>query len=170
MRSVWLKANPGAIGSRCVAQLLQGTYARCGGVSTGLTHILVAPDEWLTVGLKSWSRGQKSQDASTACSGGVSAVIGSSDLNAHTLVSERASGNQPSCLLPSGQRSIRVGMAWQLIAKQIVFPIWCPTPDHPLPLVRTAQHRRKFQYQTLVDPCFRPNSSGLFLTQFSFLR
>ena len=82
-RSDWLLANPGAIGSRCVAGLLGGTYERCRGESTGLTYIIVAPDEKLTFGLKSWSRGQKSQDASVACSGGVSAVMGSSGLDSH---------------------------------------------------------------------------------------
>ena len=45
----------------------------------------VITDEMLTFGLKGWSRGQKSQAASTSCSGGVSAVIGSSDLVGHTF-------------------------------------------------------------------------------------
>ena len=54
-------------------------------MSTDQTHISVVTDEALTVGLKSWSRGQKSQAASAICSGGVSAVMGSSDLDAHTL-------------------------------------------------------------------------------------
>ena len=44
---------------------------------TDQTHISVVTDEVLTVGLKSWSRGQKSQAASAMCSGGVSAVMGS---------------------------------------------------------------------------------------------
>jgi len=35
--------------------------------------------------VESWSRGQKSQRASSACSGGVSAVMGSSDFDAHTF-------------------------------------------------------------------------------------
>ena len=35
--------------------------------------------------VESWSRGQKSQRASSACSGGVSAVMGSSDVDAHTF-------------------------------------------------------------------------------------
>ena len=69
-------------------------------MSTDQTTISVVTDEVLTVGLKSWSRGQKSQAASAICSGGVSAVIGSSDLDAHTLGSGGASGNQLSCSLP----------------------------------------------------------------------
>ena len=99
--------NPGAIWTRCEAGLLRGTYEQCRGVSTDQTHISVVTDEVLTVGLKSWSRGQKSQAASAICSGGVSAVMGSSDLDAHTLGSGGASGNQLSCSLPSGaNRSI----------------------------------------------------------------
>ena len=35
--------------------------------------------------VESWSMGQKSQCASSACSGGVSAVMGSSDFDAHTF-------------------------------------------------------------------------------------
>ena len=69
-------------------------------MSTDQTHISVVTDEALTVGLKSWSRGQKSQAASAICSGGVSTVIGSSDLDEHTLGSGGASGNQLSCSLP----------------------------------------------------------------------
>ena len=94
--------NPGAIGSRCDAGLLRGTYERCRGELTDQTTINVVTDEMLTFGLKSWSRGQKSQAASAICSGGVSAVMGSSDLDAHTLGSSGASGNQLSCSLPSG--------------------------------------------------------------------
>ena len=77
--------NPGAIGSRCDAGLLRGTYERCRGESTDQTTISVVTDEVLTFGLKSWSRGQKSQAASAVCSGGVSAVMGSSDLDGHTF-------------------------------------------------------------------------------------
>ena len=102
-------ANPGAIWSRCVAGLLRGTCERCRGESTGLTHIVVAPDEKLTFGLKSWSRGQKSQDASLSCSGGVSAVMGSSDLDIHTLISGSAYSNQSSCLLPESVRLNEIG-------------------------------------------------------------
>ena len=51
--------NPGAIGSRCDAGLLRGTYERCRGESTDQTTINVVTDEVLTFGLKSWSRGQK---------------------------------------------------------------------------------------------------------------
>ena len=77
--------NPGAIGSRCDAGLLRGTCERCRGESTDQTTISVVTDEVLTFGLKSWSRGQKSQAASSVCSGGVSAVMGSSDLDGHTF-------------------------------------------------------------------------------------
>ena len=92
--------NRGAIGSRCDAGLLRGTCERCRGESTDQTTISVVTDEVLTFGLKSWSRGQNSQAASAVCSGGVSAAMGSSDLNAPTLVSREASGNQLSCSLP----------------------------------------------------------------------
>ncbi len=51
--------NPGAIGSRCDAGLLRGTYERCRGESTDQTTINVVTDEMLTFGLKSWSRGQE---------------------------------------------------------------------------------------------------------------
>ena len=81
-------------------------------MSTDQTHISVVTDEALTVGLKSWSRGQKSQAASAICSGGVSAVMGSSDLDAHTLVIRGASGNQLSCSLPPGAIRPNVEMAW----------------------------------------------------------
>ena len=80
-------------------------------MSTDQTHISVVTDEALTVGLKSWSRGQKSQAASAMCSGGVSAVMGSSDLDAHTLGSRGALGNQLSCSLPSGANRPIVGPA-----------------------------------------------------------
>ena len=102
--------NPGAIGSRCDAGLLRGTYERCRGESTDQTTINVVTDEVLTFGLKSWSRGQKSQAASAICSGGVSAVMGSSDLDAHTLVNQGALGNQLSCSLPSGAERSKIRM------------------------------------------------------------
>ena len=80
-------------------------------MSTDQTHISVVTDEVLTVGLISWSRGQKSQAASAMRSGGVSAVMGSSDLDVHTLVSDGAPGNQLSCSLPFGAGRPIVGMA-----------------------------------------------------------
>ena len=83
-RSVRLEV-PGSITSRCEAGLLRGTYERCRGESTDQTTINVVTDEMLTLGLKSWSRGQKSQAASAVCSGGVSAVMDSSDLDGHTF-------------------------------------------------------------------------------------
>ena len=82
-------------------------------MSTDQTHISVVTDEALTVGLKSWSRGQKSQAASAICSGGVSAIMGSSNLDAHTLGSGGASGNQLSCSLPFEAEHPIVGTAWE---------------------------------------------------------
>ena len=84
---------------------------RCREVSTDQTHSSVVTDEVLTVGLKSWSRGQKSQAASGICCGGVSAVMGSSDLDGHTFGSRGASGNQLSCSLPFEAERPIVGTA-----------------------------------------------------------
>ena len=78
-------------------------------MSTDQTHISVVTDEALTVGLKSWSRGQKSQAASAICSGGVSAVMGSSDLDGPTFVSDEVEGNQLSCSLPFETKSPHAG-------------------------------------------------------------
>ena len=85
----------------------------CRGVSTDQTHISVVTDEVITVRLKSWSRDQKSQAASAICSGGVSAVMGSSYLDEYILVSGGASGNQLSCSLPFEAERPIVGLAWQ---------------------------------------------------------
>ena len=82
-------------------------------MSTDQTSTVVVTDEVFTFGLKSWSRGQKSQAASAICSGGVSAVIGSSDLDGLTLVSGGASGNQLSCSLPFEAERPIVEPAWQ---------------------------------------------------------
>jgi len=60
-----------------------------------------------------WSSGLKSQATSAFCCGGVSAVMGSSDLNDHTLVSGARSGNQLSCSLPSEADRPIVGVACQ---------------------------------------------------------
>ena len=79
-------------------------------MSTDQTSKVVVTDEVLTFGLKSWSRGQKSQAASAVCSGGVSAVMGTSDLDAHTLVNQGALGNQLSCSLPSGTERSKIRM------------------------------------------------------------
>ena len=79
-------------------------------MSTDQTHISVVTDEALTVGLKSWSRGQISQAASAICSGGVSAVIGSSDLDGLILVSGHAQGNQPYRSLPFRPKPSDVGI------------------------------------------------------------
>ena len=56
----------------------------------------------LTGGWKLLEQGPESQSASALCSGGVSAVMGSSDLDEHTLVSDDGNGNQLSCSLPFG--------------------------------------------------------------------
>ena len=58
-------------------------------------------------------QGPKSQATSTVCSGGVSAINGSSDLDEHTLGSGGASGNQLSCSLPFEAEQPIVGPAWQ---------------------------------------------------------
>ena len=97
-RSVWLVA-PWGHGSRCWACLLRGTCSRCGGESTDQTSISVVTDEAPTVGWKLLEQGPESRSASGMCSGGVSAVIGSSGLDAHTLVRDEANGNQLSCSL-----------------------------------------------------------------------
>ena len=100
--------NPGAIANRCDAGLLRGTYALCRGVWTDQSSTVVVTDELLTFGLKSWSRGQKSQAASALCSGGVSAVIGSSDLDAHTFRSSAALAYPRYRSLPSRLSSSRL--------------------------------------------------------------
>ena len=100
--------NPGAIANRCDAGLLRGTYARCRGVWTDQSSTVVVTDELLTVGLKSWSRGRKSQAASALCSGGVSAVIGSSDLDAHTFRPSAALAYPRYRSLPSRLSSSRL--------------------------------------------------------------
>jgi len=91
-----------------VMQVSYGAPQRCRGESTGLTPIVVAPDEKLTVGLKSWSRGQKSQRASVICCGGVSTIIGASDLDAGSFIGQGRSGNQRSCSLQSMRNGLTV--------------------------------------------------------------
>ena len=56
--------------------------------------------------VESWSRGQKSQLASRACSGGVSAVMGTSDFDAHTFAqhSSFAIGVKAHCPLKQNLR------------------------------------------------------------------
>ena len=63
-----------------------------------MTLFVVAPDESLTNGWKLLEQGPESQSASGACSGGVSAVMGSSDLDALTLFSD-ATGRQSAVVL-----------------------------------------------------------------------
>ena len=65
-----------------------------------MTLFVVAPDESLTNGWKLLEQGPESQSDSGVCSGGVSAVMGSSDLDALTLVRDATDGNQLSCSLP----------------------------------------------------------------------
>ena len=130
-------ANPGAIGSRCEATLLRGTYERCREESTGLTLFVVAPDELLTDGWKLLEQGPESQSASALCSGGVSAVMGTSDLDEHTLVTDDANGNQLSCSLPFGSDRPIVEMACLIRFKR-----------HP-----SAGPARAFQDR---HPCARP--------------
>ena len=61
----------------------------------------------LTGGWKLLEQGPESQAASAICSGGVSAVMGSSDLDGPTFGSRGASGNRLSCsLLSRANRSI----------------------------------------------------------------
>ena len=72
---------------------------------------VVAPDELLTNGWKLLEQRPESQSASGICSGGVSAVMGSSDLDALSLVSDEANGNQLSCSLPLGHKRSIVGVA-----------------------------------------------------------
>ena len=67
-----------------------------------MTLFIVAPDESLTNGWKLLEQGPESQSASGVCSGGVSAVMDSSDLDALTLVSDAIERNQLSCSLPFG--------------------------------------------------------------------
>ena len=76
-----------------------------------MTLFVVAPDELLTDGWKLLEQGPESQSASAMCSGGVSAVMGSSDLDEHTLVTDDANGNQLSCSLRFGSERPIVGMA-----------------------------------------------------------
>ena len=89
-RSVWLMATLGPFGPGVKRDSYGAPRRRCRGVSTDQTNITVITDEAFTVGLKSWSRGQKSQAASWICCGGVSAVMGSSDLDVHTFGSTGA--------------------------------------------------------------------------------
>ena len=91
--------NPGAIWTRCEADLLRGTYARCRGVSTDQTTLMSSQTNCSRLGEK-LEQGPERQAASAECSGGVSADIGSSDLDEYTLVTDEAMDNQLSCSLP----------------------------------------------------------------------
>jgi len=104
--------------------------------------------------LKSWSRGQKSQAASAICSGGVSAVMGSSDLDAHTLCSRGALGNQLSCSLPFGaNKSIVVATCLALGPMRCASCIRKARPD-PRPVLRSWQDLCVF------DPATEKGSQG----------
>ena len=76
-RSVWLEATLGPLGPGVKQNPYGAPNHGAEECPTDQTHISVVTDAVLTVGLKSWSRGQKSQAASAMCSGGVSAVMGS---------------------------------------------------------------------------------------------
>ena len=65
----------------------------------------------LTDGWKLSEQGPESQSASAGCSGGVSAVIGSSDLNGHTFHPSAVNGYPSYRSLPSGAKPASVLMA-----------------------------------------------------------
>ena len=83
-----LVANPGAIRSRCETSFPAGAPQRCrrkvDWVDAQRCRARRTAHGWV----ESWSRGQKSQLASRACSGGVSAVMGTSDFDAHTFAQQ----------------------------------------------------------------------------------
>ena len=81
---------------------LRGTWHGANGVPIGVTFRSTRQRTSLTDEWKLLEQGPESQSASGVCSGGVSAVMGSSDLDALTLVSDEAGGNQLSCSLPFG--------------------------------------------------------------------
>ena len=91
--------SPGAIWTRCEADLLRGTYSRCRGVSIDQTTLMSSQTNCSRLGEKV-EQGPARQAASAECSGGVSADIGSSDLDEYTLVADEAIDNQLSCSLP----------------------------------------------------------------------
>ena len=109
-RSIWLKA-PWGHDVQVLGRSPAGHLERCRGESTDQTHSVVVTDEKPTHGWKLLEQGPESQSASLICSGGVSAVMGSSDLDEHTLVSDQADGNQLSCSLPFGAGRPIVGTA-----------------------------------------------------------
>ena len=77
-------------------------------------------------------QGPKSQATSRFCSGGVSAVMGTSDLDASTFDSPGAAGNQLSCSLPFGWNRPNVKEAcldhvwltWDGVRPAVLWP--CP--------------------------------------------
>ena len=166
MRSVWLKANPGAIGSRCVTpaghlctvrrsidwvdahlcrtrRMAHGWVGWSGGQEVGMLH-----------GLLRWSVGRHWLLRSQC-----------------TYSRQRTRIRQSAFMLIAfGAAVNKSGNGVAIDNKAKLSSRSGAQPQIAYCLLRTAQHRRKFEYQTLVDPCFRPNSSGLFLTQFSFLR
>lgn len=79
--------------------------------------------------VESWSRGQKSQRASSACSGGVSAVMGTSDFDAHTFAqhSSFAIGVKAHCPLNQNLRQ------WKRRAWRWPRPLLINCRDRPHP-------------------------------------
>ena len=64
---------------------LRGTWHGANGVPIGVTFRSPRQKTSLTDGWKLLEQGPESQAASALCSGGVSAVMGSSDLDGHTF-------------------------------------------------------------------------------------
>ena len=113
-RSIWLKA-PWGHDVQVLGRSPAGHLERCRGESTDQTHSVVVTDEKPTHGWKLLEQGPESQSASLICSGGGSAVMGSSDLDEPTFVKGEAPGNQLSCSLPWGANSTIVRMACPLL-------------------------------------------------------
>ena len=77
---------PGAIESRGVADEAPGHLWRCKlECRLAWRSVDAYQRTSLTDGLKLLEQGPERQDASAVCSGGVSAVMGSSDLDGHTF-------------------------------------------------------------------------------------
>ena len=88
-------------------------------------------------------QGPESQSASVICSGGVSAVMGSSDLDEPTFVKVEAPGNQLSCSLPWGANSTIVRTACLLMSE-------------------------RSDMEVLADVALRPSLPGMVLTLITF--
>ena len=113
VRAKHVAMAPWGHGSRCWADgNSQGT---CGGArgSVDAKHDQVCALATTSPQSKKdcWSRGQKRQLASAIWLGGVSAVMGASDLDAVTFQWPAGFGHQCSCSLPQEQKPRRLGMA-----------------------------------------------------------